>query len=146
MQRGKFNNQQDNANKVGADEMLTMIQHGAQEIILTCDDDDVDMKKNLDQIIDKSLKKTEELEKQLKSIEDKFNLNQVSLTGDDEGHKTSIYQLDGEVINRKQLAEGQTKIGTFIDIGARKKQLKNYNVNENFRAALGQNPAIASGS
>jgi len=40
-----------------------MIQHGAQEIILTCDKDDEDMKNNIDEIIDKSLKKTEELEK-----------------------------------------------------------------------------------
>ena len=62
---------------------------------MTCDKDDVDMKNNIDQIIDKSLKKTEELEKQLKTIEDKFNLNQVSLTGDDDNHKTSIYQMDG---------------------------------------------------
>jgi hypothetical protein len=59
------------------------------------------MKNNLDAIIEKSLKKTEEFEKQLKSIEDKFNLNQVSLTGDDGNTKTSIYQLDGEVIDRK---------------------------------------------
>lgn len=41
-----------------------MIQHGAQEIILTCDkEDDEDMKNNLDTIIEKSLKKTQELEK-----------------------------------------------------------------------------------
>jgi hypothetical protein len=54
------------------------------------------MKANIDAIIEKSLKKTEELEKQLKSIEDKFNLNNVSLTGDDgDGAKTSIYQMDG---------------------------------------------------
>lgn len=59
------------------------------------------MKQNIDKIIDKSLKKTEEFEKQLKSIEDKFNLNSVSLTGDDDGHKTSIYQMDGEVVSRK---------------------------------------------
>jgi len=48
MQRGKFSNQTDNPNKVSADEMLNMIQHGAQEIILTCDEDDVDMKTHID--------------------------------------------------------------------------------------------------
>jgi len=37
----------------------------------------------------------------MKLIEDKFNLNQVSLTGDEGNTKTSIYQLDGEVIDRK---------------------------------------------
>lgn len=41
MQRGKFNHKESNAqNKVNQDEMLNMIQHGAQEIILTCDQDD----------------------------------------------------------------------------------------------------------
>lgn len=120
MQRGKFN-QKESTNKVGSDEMLNMIQHGAQEIILTCDDDDEDMKANLDKIIDKSMKKTEELETQLKSIEDKFNLNTVSLTGEDEGHKTSsLYQLDGQTISKKEMTEGQNKLN-FIDIGARKK-------------------------
>lgn len=49
------------------------------------------MKNNIDKIIDNSLKKTAEIEKQLKSIEDKFNLNSVSLTGDDDNHRTSIY-------------------------------------------------------
>ena len=70
-----------------------MIQHGAQEIILTCDNEDVDMKHKIDSIIEKSMKKTDELNLQLKSIEDKFNLNNVSLTGDDGDHgtKTSIY-------------------------------------------------------
>jgi len=38
------------------------------------------------------MKKTDAMAKQLASIEDKFNLNNVSLTGDDDGGvKTSIY-------------------------------------------------------
>lgn len=97
------------------------------------------MKENIDKIIDKSMKKTEELEKQLKSIEDKFNLNNVSLTGDDDTHKTSIYQIDGEVITKKQIQDSKNqiqKMRTFIDIGARKKQNRNYNINDNFRDAL----------
>lgn len=58
MQRGKFNHQESNQ-KINANDMLNMIQHGAQEIILTCDKDDEDMKADIDQIINKSLKKTE---------------------------------------------------------------------------------------
>jgi hypothetical protein len=83
------------------------------------------MKANIDAIIEKSLKKTEELEKQLKSIEDKFNLNNVSLTGDDgDAAQTSIYQLDGEVISRKQIQDAKDKLQEqikIIDIGPRKK-------------------------
>jgi hypothetical protein len=92
MQRGKFSHE-DNNKKVGSEEVLNMITHGAQEIILTCDNEDEDMKANIDSIIEKSMKKTEEINEKLKSIEDKFNLNNVSLTGDDgdAGTKTSIY-------------------------------------------------------
>ena len=64
MQRGKFNHSPDNpTQKMNSNEMINMIQHGAQEIILTCDDEDEDMKANIDKIIDKSLKKTDELTK-----------------------------------------------------------------------------------
>lgn len=38
---------------------------------------------NIDNIIGHSIKKTEEINKVLNKIEDKFNLNNVSLTGDD---------------------------------------------------------------
>ena len=36
MQRGKFNHNEAEK-RLGGDEMLNMITHGAQEIILTCD-------------------------------------------------------------------------------------------------------------
>lgn len=42
------------------------------------------MEANIDNIIEHSLKRTEEINKVLNKIEDKFNLNNVSLTGDDE--------------------------------------------------------------
>lgn len=63
--------------------MAQMIKYGAQEIILT-DQDENAMEANIEQIIDHSLKKTEEINKVLNKIEDKFNLNNVSLTGEDE--------------------------------------------------------------
>lgn len=68
-----------------------MIQHGAQEIIL--DNSDEEMKANLEEIISNSLKKTEEFEKKLKNIDEKFNLNSVSLTGDDDyaGKRKTLY-------------------------------------------------------
>jgi hypothetical protein len=42
------------------------------------------MEQNIEKIIEHSLKKTEEINKTMKMIEDKFNLNNVSLTGEDE--------------------------------------------------------------
>jgi len=38
MQRGKFEDKKES--KIGADEMLSMIKHGAQEIILSCNQED----------------------------------------------------------------------------------------------------------
>lgn len=76
MQRGKFNHNTENANKMGQDEMLSMIKYGAQEIILTCDEENEEnMKDHIDKIIENSLIKTEEFNNQLKSIDEKFNLN-----------------------------------------------------------------------
>ena len=123
MQRGKFNHE-DKDKKVSADEMLNMIKHGAQEIILSCNqEDDQNMKDHIDQIIEDSLKKTEKLEKELKLIEDKFNLNQVSLTGDDGGYKTNIYQMDGEEISRSKIGQNNNlPMDDWIDIGARRRK------------------------
>jgi hypothetical protein len=57
------------------------------------DNSDEEMKANLDEIISNSLKKTEEFEKKLKNIDEKFNLNSVSLTGDDDyaGKRKTLY-------------------------------------------------------
>lgn len=123
MQRGKFNHE-DKDKKVSADEMLNMIKHGAQEIILSCNqEDDQNMKDHIDQIIEDSLKKTEKLEKELKLIEDKFNLNQVSLTGDDGGYKTNIYQMDGEEISRSKIGQSNNlAMDDWIEIGARRRK------------------------
>lgn len=58
-----------------------MIKFGAQEIISTANAEITEA--NIDAILEHSFRKTQEISKQLASIEDKFNLNNVSLTGDD---------------------------------------------------------------
>lgn len=140
MQRGKFNSgNEKEANKMGTNEVLNIIQHGAQEIIHTCDQEDEDMKANIDKIIQKSMKKTEEIEKQLKSIEDKFNLNNVSLTGEDEhlNTKTTVYHMDGEYLTRKDIDEKKNKNNPIIiDIGPRNKGLANYNLSQHFKSQM----------
>ena len=71
-----------------------MIKYGAQEIILPEGEGEV-LEENIEKIIENSLKKTEEINKELSKIEDKFNLNNVSLTGDDE-KQTDLYMFEGE--------------------------------------------------
>jgi hypothetical protein len=61
-----------------------MIKYGAQEIISTANYEITDS--SIDDILNHSLKRTEELKAQLSKIEDKFNLNSVSLTGDEPEH------------------------------------------------------------
>jgi hypothetical protein len=84
MQKGTYNRQQEKTqsiNNLSGNEVLSMIKFGAQEIISTANTDITDA--NIDAILEHSLKKTQEISQQLANIEDKFNLNNVSLTGDD---------------------------------------------------------------
>ena len=107
MSGGKFNQATDKKEqKMGADEMLKMIKHGYQDIIHTCDGEDEDMAANIDSILKKSEEKTEEINNKLKAvtIENHFNIDSMSLIGDNEGAKTSII-YDGEAVPPKQLAK-----------------------------------------
>lgn len=71
-----------------------MIKYGAQEIISTADFGVTE--ESIDQILAHSLKKTEELQETLSKIEEKFNLNTVSLTGDDPDSKQNkLYTFEG---------------------------------------------------
>jgi hypothetical protein len=58
-----------------------MIKFGAQEIISTASQEVTG--ENIDAILDYSMRRTEQLNKNLSNIEEKFNLNSVSLTGDE---------------------------------------------------------------
>ena len=76
--------------------MLSMIKYGAQEIISTANFEITES--SIDQILDHSLKKTEQFQQTLNNIEDKFNLNSVSLTGDEannHGRSKTMYTFEG---------------------------------------------------
>ena len=76
-----------------------MIQHGAQEIILTCDQEGEDLKASLDDIIERSLKKTEEFNQKLKQIEKKFDMNDLffnKLDEDSTKYKKLLIEGDEE--------------------------------------------------
>ena len=73
--------------------MLSILKYGAQEIISTANQEITEQ--SIEQILDHSFRRTEQLQSQLSRIEDKFNLNSVSLTGD-ENHDTKLmYTFDG---------------------------------------------------
>ena len=58
------------------------------------------MDANIDNIIEHSMKRTEEINKELSKLEEKFNLNNVSLTGEDE-KQTNLYTFEGQDYKRK---------------------------------------------
>ena len=78
------------------------------------------MEANIDSIIEHSLKKTKEIQAVLSKIEDKFNLNNVSLTGDDE-KQTDLYMFEGQDYKKKQDKKENQEID-FIDIGQRERK------------------------
>lgn len=70
------------------------------------------------------------------SIEDKFNLNSVSLTGDEPGdaRQSSLYTFEGQDY-KKGKEEGGPLID-FIDIGRRERNQQNYNIDSYYRQTL----------
>ena len=97
--------------------MLSMIKYGAQEIILT-EQEGFAMEENVDSIIEYSLKKTEEINQVLNKIEDKFNLNNVSLTGEDDKH-SNLYTFEGQDYKKRTAVSTEAD---FIDIGQRERK------------------------
>jgi superfamily II DNA/RNA helicase len=142
MQKGNYRTERDqkSQDKLSNNEMLSMIKYGAQEIISTANTEITE--KSIDEILEHSLKRTEALQDSLKqvSIEDKFNLNSVALTGDTEDrHSKVMYTFEGN--EYKKGAEQHSKVVDFVDIGPRRMQATNYNINSYYRSALYQEKA-----
>ena len=93
-----------------------MIKYGAQEIIRA--DPDEDIESNIENILSHSVKRTKEIEKSLDTIESKLNLNNVSLTGEDE-KTTYLYEFEGKDYKN---AGAVPKESSFIDIGQRERK------------------------
>lgn len=98
-----------------------MIKYGAQEIISTANFEVTE--NSIDQILDHSLKRTEMLQQSLAKIEDKFNLNSVSLTGDEPEHsrQSKMYTFEGQEYKKHIENEGNL-MTDFIDIGPRRER------------------------
>lgn len=111
-----------------------MIKFGAQEIISTANSEMNEA--NIDAILEHSLKKTQEISNELAKIEDKFNLNNVSLTGDEPDAKaSSLYTFEGLDYKKKETVETNA-LADFIDVGRRERIAQNYNVDSYYRQAM----------
>ncbi|KAH9422040.1 SWI/SNF- matrix-associated actin-dependent regulator of chromatin sub A member 5 [Dermatophagoides pteronyssinus] len=113
-----------NANKLGKDEVLGMIRHGADHIFASKDSEITD--EDLDAILKKGESKTEEMKKRLETLGESQLKNFTLDTNTD-----SVYQFEGEDYREKQ------KLATFAWIEPPKRERKaNYAVDAYFREAL----------
>ncbi|KAH9516131.1 SWI/SNF- matrix-associated actin-dependent regulator of chromatin sub A member 5 [Dermatophagoides farinae] len=113
-----------NANKLGKDEVLGMIRHGADHIFASKDSEITD--EDLDAILKKGESKTEEMKKRLETLGESQLKNFTLDTNTD-----SVYQFEGEDYREKQ------KMATFAWIEPPKRERKaNYAVDAYFREAL----------
>ena len=79
--------------KVSVNDIRNAIHCGAREIIMGAEED---VNENtIDEILEKSQGKTKQIEEELNKIEQRFNLNQISLTGDTQ-NQDSLYYFEGE--------------------------------------------------
>ncbi|KAI1289743.1 SWI/SNF-related matrix-associated actin-dependent regulator of chromatin subfamily A member 5 [Halotydeus destructor] len=113
------------ANKLGKDEMLGMIRHGAEQIFASKDSDITD--EDIDAILRKGEDKTEEMKKKLESMGES-NLRNLTL---DTGEISSVYQFEGEDYREKQKLAGLA----WIEPPKRERKA-NYAVDAYFRDAL----------
>lgn len=132
MQKGNYRNDKDTklSNQVSNHEVLSMLKYGAQEIISTANFEITEH--SIDKILDHSLKRTEALQESLSKIEEKFNLNSVSLTGDEPEHtrQSKLYTFEGTDYKR----QNEDNVLEFIDIGSRRERpAQNYNIDSYYR-------------
>ena len=117
----------DNTNKVGKEEMLGWIRHGADQIFASRDSQVTD--ENIDEILKTAEEKTEEMKKKMDQLGEN-NLRNFTL--DTDQNFSSVYNFEGEDYREKQ------KLGAGLAwIEPPKRERKaNYAVDAYFRDAL----------
>ncbi|KAL3881052.1 hypothetical protein ACJMK2_033250 [Sinanodonta woodiana] len=114
-------------NRLGKDEVLSMIRHGASHVFASKESEITD--EDIDAIMAKGEKKTEEIRQKMES------LGESSLRGFSLDTHESVYQFEGEDYREKQKLTG---IGHWIEPPKRERKA-NYAVDAYFREALRMN-------
>ncbi|KAK3611417.1 hypothetical protein CHS0354_034864 [Potamilus streckersoni] len=114
-------------NRLGKDEVLSMIRHGASHVFASKESEITD--EDIDAIMAKGEKRTEEIRQKMES------LGESSLRGFSLDTHESVYQFEGEDYREKQKLTG---IGHWIEPPKRERKA-NYAVDAYFREALRMN-------
>ncbi|XP_064636747.1 SWI/SNF-related matrix-associated actin-dependent regulator of chromatin subfamily A member 5-like [Lineus longissimus] len=124
IQQGRLIDQ--NAHKLGKDEVLQMIRHGADHVFASKDSDITE--EDIDNILARGESKTEELTKKMEKMGES-TLRNFTL---DNPEGKSVYQFEGEDYRNKQMISG---VGHWIEPPKRERKA-NYAVDAYFREAL----------
>ncbi|XP_048043129.1 probable global transcription activator SNF2L1 [Megalobrama amblycephala] len=123
IQQGRLIDQQ---NKLGKDEMLQMIRHGATHVFASKDSELTD--EDIDTILERGAKKTAEMNERMQKLGESSLRNFTMDTG---GTENSLYKFEGEDYREKQ------KLSLIEWIEPPKRERKaNYAVDAYFREAL----------
>uniref|UniRef100_A0A4W5LIS2 SNF2 related chromatin remodeling ATPase 1 n=1 Tax=Hucho hucho TaxID=62062 RepID=A0A4W5LIS2_9TELE len=123
IQQGRLMEQ---SNKLGKDEMLQMIRHGATHVFASKDNELTD--EDINTILERGAKKTAEMNERMESLGESSLRNFTVDTG---GAETSLYNFEGEDYREKQ------KLSMMEWIEPPKRERKaNYAVDAYFREAL----------
>jgi len=130
MQKGKFGH--GSMEKISKDDMMNAIHWGAQEIVMS--KDEAITEKDIDRILAYGNEKTDEIKKELGKIESKFNLNNISLTGNENSDSHDIYYFEGKDYKNKQKLDGEFG---FIETWRERKQKTGvYDIDQYYREAF----------
>uniref|UniRef100_A0A673G5Y7 SWI/SNF-related matrix-associated actin-dependent regulator of chromatin subfamily A member 5-like n=1 Tax=Sinocyclocheilus rhinocerous TaxID=307959 RepID=A0A673G5Y7_9TELE len=134
IQQGRLIDQQ---NKIGKDEMLQMIRHGATHVFASKDSELTD--EDINTILERGAKKTAEMNERLKNLGESSLRNFTMDTGCTE---TSLYNFEGEDYREKQKVSVES-IGVHLALSLiewieppKRERKANYAVDAYFREAL----------
>ncbi|XP_003747940.1 chromatin-remodeling complex ATPase chain Iswi [Galendromus occidentalis] len=117
----------DNSNKLGKDEMMSMIRHGADKIFASKESEITD--EDIDAILEKAERKTEEQNKKYEAMGESSLRNFTMDTQENKGY--SVYNFEGEDFREK----GKNAGLNWIEPPKRERRA-NYQVDAYFREAL----------
>lgn len=127
-------------NRVSAIEMTNMIQYGADKLFAGKQNGNSQDQSILD-ILKYSENKTEEIFGQLKKLEDKISINNLSLSSDSK----DIYQFDGEDFKKYKESTENNFVNISINLGQRERKVLNAALDPQFKVKEIRKPKIVTG-